>query len=187
MKIRPFILGTIIVVLLQITSCGDNLNNANSTQLEKGEKKTLGINVKSVKTNDFFEFHKASIINECKDPFILKVKFIDNSNVKVSSWTKGCPNNIIREEELMYSYRIDKSSNWKQEYDDLTTEEEVLILENPNAGYVNGYWDLSKRFLISNAYVQSEFIAFRIFRQLDPIEYPSRNSVFTSAGDLANK
>jgi hypothetical protein len=43
---------------------------------------------------------------------------------------------------------------------------------------------LTKRYLISNAYMEKEFIEFRIFEQLDPEQYRARNGVFTSAGGL---
>ena len=131
-----------------------------------------------------FEFHKSSMIQECTDPDIKRVSIIDDKTVKIYAWHKGCPNNQIDEEELIYTYRIDDASNWSQEYGWLRTDNKVIVLENENAGYYKGYDLLSKRYMITNAYNGSKFIEPRIFEQLDEQEYPSRNGVFTSDGAL---
>ncbi|MBC8305309.1 MAG: hypothetical protein H8E55_57295 [Pelagibacterales bacterium] len=134
--------------------------------------------------NTSFEFHEHSMIKECKDPSKRIIKVIDENTAEIYIWHKGCPNNRVTEEKLIYNYRADDASNWDHEYSWLSTDDKVIILENKNAGYYNGYMHLSKRYLISNAYKDSKLIEARLFQQLDKQEYPSRNEVFTSHGGL---
>lgn len=139
------------------------------------------------KTGKTFEFHEQSIVTECTDPTIRKISVIDEKSAKIYVWHKGCPNNRVEEDELIYSYRLDDASNWRQEYDWLKTENKVIILENESAGYYGGHMYLSKRYMISNAYNENSFIETRLFQQLDLQEYPSRDGVFTSQGGLITK
>jgi len=140
----------------------------------------------SFQPNKTFEFHEGSIVSECKDPTIRKVTVLDDKTAKIYVWHKGCPNNRIEEEELIYNYRIDESTNWNQEYDWLKTDSKVIFLENNNAGYYNGYMYLAKRYMISNAYNKKTFLDARIFEQLDLQEYPGRRGVYTGSGRLKN-
>lgn len=172
---------TIIFLLLAFGS--------EDSKSEESNNPSIPIVVKKFKIEDFrpgftFEFHEHSIVKECTDPTIRKITVIDEKTAKIYVWHKGCPNNRIEEDELIYSYRIDESSNWRQEYSWLNTDSKVIILENESSGYYNGHMYLSKRYMISNAYDQARFIETRLFLQLDPEEYPSRNGVFSSQGNL---
>ena len=157
--------------------------NESSTEIDSKKKFEVG-DFKSGKT---FEFHEQSIVTECTDPTIRKISVIDEKTAKIYVWHKGCTDNIVEEEELIYSYRLDDASNWRQEYDWLKTDNKVVILENESAGYYGGYMYLSKRYMISNAYNENSFIETRLFQQLDLQEYPSRDGVFTSQGGLISK
>ena len=140
------------------------------------------INIATIKPGKRLEFNLFSMIVECKDPHKLKLKFIEGNKVIVSSWNKGCPNNRIREEELTYDYFIDDASNYRHEYNWLRTDRKVLVLTNISAGYDNGYYNLEKNYIISNAYNNGYFLEARIFAKLDEKQYPSRNGVYTNAG-----
>jgi hypothetical protein len=131
-----------------------------------------------------FEFHEGSLVQGCDDPTVRKVTVIDDRTAKIYVWHKGCPNNRVEEDELIYNYRIDDAANWRQEYDWLKTDAKVIVLENQSAGYYGGHLHLSKRYLISNAYNKETLLETRLFQQLDPEEYPSRDGVFTSQGGL---
>jgi hypothetical protein len=144
----------------------------------------IKFNLSLVKPGRKFEFHQRSMIIECKDPHILKLHFLDSNKVVVRSWYKGCPNNRINEEELVYNYRIDNATNYRHEYSWLKSDTKVVVLTNESAGYYNGYSQLKKKYIISNAYDNSRYIDARIFEQLDIVEYPSRNGVFTTSGRL---
>jgi hypothetical protein len=162
------IFGALLFTSVIMTSCGDN-SKFSTTEFSP---------------NKIYEFHESSIVTECTDPTIRKVTVIDDRTAKIYLWHKGCPNNRINEDELIYNYRIDEATNWSQEYDWLKTDSKVIILENENAGYYNGHSHLAKRYMITNAYNENDFIETRIFEQLDPKEYPSRDGVFTSAGGI---
>lgn len=143
--------------------------------------------VEDFKLGKTFEFHEQSIVTECTDPTIRKISVIDEKSAKIYVWHKGCPNNRVEEDELIYNYRLDDASNWHQEYDWLKTDNKVIILENESSGYYGGHMYLSKRYMISNAYNENSFIETRLFQQLDPQEYPSRDGVFTSLGGIILK
>ena len=141
--------------------------------------------VSSFVPNATFEFRETSIAVECvEDPTIITINVIDDKTAKIHLKHTGCPSGGVTEDELIYSYKIDESTNWNQEYDWLKTDPKVIILENNNAGYYNGHMFLAKRYMISNAYDKDEFIEARIFNQLDPEEYPMRNGVFSGCGGL---
>ncbi|MBM3161015.1 MAG: hypothetical protein FJZ66_06720 [Bacteroidetes bacterium] len=177
------LLAIFTLSLLFTLSCG---NGKSATANEDGGTVTdqRKFDIASFTPGKSFEFQKSSLIKECTDPDIKRVTVIDDKTVKLYAWHKGCPNNQINEEELIYTYRIDDASNWSQEYRWLKTDSKVILLENEKAGYYNGYELLSKRYMITNAYNESKFIEPRIFEQLDEQEYPSRNGVFTSDGTL---
>lgn len=120
----------------------------------------------------------------CREPNTIKISILGQNKAKVYVKHVGCPNGIVTEEEGEFHYRLDDAKNWRHEYSWLKTDNKVIILENHKAGYSNGYMELAKRYLISNAYKENEFIEFRIFEQLDPEQYPNRNGVFTSFGGL---
>jgi len=86
------------------------------------------------------------------------------------------------EDKLVYSYYLDDASNYKIDNDYLKSDSKVIVLENQNAGYRNGYENLEKRYIISNYYLYKEFNGFKIFEQLDPKIYRSSDGVFNSAG-----
>ena len=157
--------------------------NESSTETDSKKK----FEVADFKSGKTFEFHEQSIVTECTDPTIRKISVIDEKTAKIYVWHKGCPNNIVEEDEMIYSYRLDEASNWRQEYDWLKTENKVIILENESAGYYGGHMYLSKRYMISNAYNENSFIETRLFQQLDLQEYPSRDGVFSSQGGLISK
>ena len=142
------------------------------------------INVSNIKQGDILEFYDTPMLKECTEPDIIKVSILGQDKAKVYVKHVGCPNGRVTEEEGEFDYRLDDAKNWRHEYNWLKTDPKVLILENPKAGYSNGYMELAKRYLISNAYNEKEFIEFRIFEQLDPEQYRARNGVFTSAGGL---
>jgi hypothetical protein len=169
MKKVMTLFGAILFTSVIIASCGSGDAKFSTTEFSP---------------NKTFEFHESSIVTECKDPTIRKVTVIDDRTAKIYLWYKGCPNNRIEEDELVYNYRIDEATNWRQEYEWLKTDPKVIILENENAGYYNGHSHLAKRYMITNAYNENNFIETRIFEQLDPKEYPSRYGVFTSAGGI---
>ena len=140
------------------------------------------VNLNSIKPGKVLEFKLYPRIVECRDPEIKKLFFLDNNQVKIYVWYKGCPNNQISEEELVYSYYIDDATNYKIDNEYLKSDSKVIVLENENAGYRNGYNHLEKRYIISNYYWYKEFNGFRIFEQLDPQIYPARNGIFTNSG-----
>jgi hypothetical protein len=115
------------------------------------------------------------------------VSVVDEKTAKIYAWHKGCPNNRVEEGEMIYSYKFDEASNWRQEFDWLKTDKKVIILENKSAGYYGGHMHLSKRYMISNAYNENSFIETRLFQPLDLQEYPSRDGVFNSQGGLISK
>ena len=132
-----------------------------------------------------FEFHESSMFTECIDPTIRKITVIDDKTAKIYLWYKGCPNNRIEEDELIYGYKIDEGKKCKQDDDLLKTDAKVLILENENAGNNNGHSHLEKRYMISNTYIDKEFSGIRIFEQLDIQEYPDREGVFVWVGSIS--
>ena len=175
-----FILGVFVIIAI-----GSGEEKSTKTTGTKGSNNFENkFDLASFKPSSTFEFHKSSMLKECTDPDIKRVTVIDGTTAKIYAWHKGCPNNRIEEEELIYTYRVDDASNWSQEYGWLNTDSKVILLENSNAGYYKGYNLLAKRYMISNAYNESKFIEPRIFEQLDEQEYPSRNGVFTSDGAL---
>ena len=60
-------------------------------------------------------------------------------------------------------------------------------LENESAGYYAGHRNLSKRYMITNAYYEdnnNDFFGTMLFEQLDPQEYPSADGRFKSVGGI---
>ena len=149
-----------------------------------GENSKSKFEISAFAPKTSFEFHEYPMSSECKDPSKRIINVIDKNTAEIYIWHKGCPNNRVTQERLIYEYRIDNASNWDHEYNWLSTDDKVIILENKSAGYYNGYMHLAKRYMISNAYNNSEFIETRLFKQLDKQEYPSRDEVFTSNGGL---
>ena len=134
-----------------------------------------------------FEFHESSMFTECIDPTIRKITVIDDKTAKIYLWYKGCPNNRIEEDELIYGYKIDEeyAEGGKTENKVIGYDAKVLILENENAGNNNGHSHLEKRYMISNTYFDKEFDGIRIFEQLDIQEYPDREGVFVWVGSIS--
>lgn len=168
MKLFTFKNWSISIIFLLICSCGGN-----------GTKK---FDINTFTPNSVFEFHEHSLSSECPDPSKRIVTVLDDTTASIYIWHKGCPNEKIYREKLIYNYRIDDASNWRLEWGG--TDDKVIILENPNAGYYNGYMHLSKRYMISNSYSDGKLIEPRIFQQLDKREYPGRNEEFVTHGGL---
>jgi hypothetical protein len=180
-----FIVISIFLLLAYGSEDSKQSESKNESSTETDSKKKF--EVTDFKSGKTFEFHEQSIVTECTDPTIRKISVIDEKTAKIYVWHKGCPNNIVEEDEMIYSYRLDEASNWRQEYDWLKTENKVIILENESSGYYGGHMYLSKRYMISNAYNENSFIETRLFQQLDLQEYPSRDGVFSSQGGLISK
>jgi hypothetical protein len=141
-------------------------------------------NINLVKETTKLEFHKFPMIKECKDPHKIKIRFISREKAVVFSWYKGCPNSRVSEEELEYKVIIDNAEDYRFEYDWITSDNKVVLLVNDEAGYLNGYSHLEKRYIITNTYNGSTFLGANIYHQLDVQEYPSRRGVYVSAGNL---
>lgn len=191
MRKSSSLICTIFCTFSFLTSCNENgdANSSSNAGVSIGNSSDVE---KKFSVDDFvpgktFEFHERSIVTECTDPTIRRVSVLDNQTVKMYVWNKGCPNNRVEEDEMVYSYRIDNSSNWRHEYTWLKTDDKVIILENKSAGYYGGHMYLSKRYMITNAYNQEKFLETRLFEQLDVEEYPSRNGVFSSEGGMVTK
>jgi len=189
-KIAMFFVSSLCISVVLI-SC-NSVGKSDSTSALGSTEKNAVLEIKKFSVDDFvpgktFEFHAHSIVAECTDPTIRKVTVLDNQTVKIYVWHKGCPNNRVEEDELIYSYKIEESSKWRHEYEWLKTDDKVVILENKSAGYYGGHMYLSKRYMITNAYNKERFLETRLFQQLDIEEYPSRNGVFSSEGGMVTK
>lgn len=111
----------------------------------------------------------------------ITITFLDNNSAEINYWHRGYPNNVISEEKLIYSYKIDNSYNLHIEYDWEGVDEKVIVLQSENAGWSNRKLFLEKKFMLSNAFnmeENSKFLGFRIFKQLDG------GGAFINAGDL---
>jgi hypothetical protein len=110
--------------------------NENENENENQATSQTRFAVENFKPGRMFEFHEQSIVNECKDPTIRKISVVDEKSAKIYVWHKGCPNDRIEEDELIYNYRIDDASNWRHEYVWLKTDNKVIILENESTEFL---------------------------------------------------
>jgi len=153
-----------------------------SVFLFQNAKSQIRFNLNSVRPGKYFEFHQYPMIAECKDPHKMKFTFLNDKKVKINSWYKGCPNNRISQEELIYDYEIVDGADFSLEYNWMRIDTKVLLISNNSAGYSNGYYKLEKKYIISNVFNGKYFIDAKILNQLDPKEYPSRNGVYIAGG-----
>ncbi len=117
------------------------------------------------------------------------VYFLSNDTVRLKythKWAKNGDAKLMRAETEEGMYLVMRRAN-----SDVTCDNEywplydsVIVLLNDSYGYDNGFKNLPKGFLIAKSRKGEESTQLRLYKWLDPINYPSRNQEYTFTASL---